>query len=92
MLGQFHLLGIPPAPRGVASVKVCFNIDSNGIFNVSAMEKTTSVMKNFTITNDKARLSNEEIDRMVKDAEMCKVEDDEHRKKVKAKAALENCA
>ncbi|XP_050250448.1 heat shock cognate 70 kDa protein-like [Quercus robur] len=92
LLGQFYLHGIPPAPRGVASVKVCFNIDRNGILNVSAKEMTTGVMRNITITNDEARLSSEEIDRMVKDAEIYKVEDDEHRKKVKAKEALENYA
>nr|XP_023909298.1 heat shock cognate 70 kDa protein-like [Quercus suber] len=92
LLGQFYLPGIPPAPRGVANAKVCFNIDSNGILNVSAKEMTTGVMRNITITNDEARLSSEEIDRMVKDAEIYKVEDDEHRKKVKAKAALENYA
>ncbi|XP_030929674.1 heat shock cognate 70 kDa protein-like [Quercus lobata] len=92
LLGQFYLPGIPPAPRGVANAKVCFNIDSNGILNVSAKEMTTGVMRNITITNDEARLSSEEIDRMVKDAEIYKVEDDEHRKKVKAKEALENYA
>ena len=92
LLGQFYLPGIPPAPRGVANVKVCFNINSNGILNVSAKEMTTGVMRNITITNDEARLSSEEIDRMVKDAEIYKIEDDEHRKKVKAKAALENYA
>ncbi|XP_075634195.1 heat shock cognate 70 kDa protein-like [Castanea sativa] len=92
LLGQFTLPGIPPAPRGVASINVCFNIDTNGILNVSAKEMTTGVMRNITITNDESRLSSEEIGRMVKDAETYKVEDDEYRKKVKAKAALENYA
>ncbi|KAF3958629.1 hypothetical protein ACB098_08G179200 [Castanea mollissima] len=92
LLGLFTLPGIPPAPRGVASIDVCFNIDTNGILNVSAKEMTTGVMRNITITNDESRLSSEEIDRMVKDAETYKVEDDEYRKKVKAKAALENYA
>ncbi|XP_050250454.1 heat shock cognate 70 kDa protein-like isoform X4 [Quercus robur] len=91
-LGQFRLPGIPPAPSGVASINVCFNIDTNGILNVSAKEMTTGVMRNITITNDESRLSSEEIDRMVKDAETYKVEDDEYRKKVKAKVALENYA
>ncbi|KAK9995751.1 hypothetical protein SO802_020437 [Lithocarpus litseifolius] len=90
LLGKFTLPDIPPAPRGVASIKVCFNIDTNGILNVSAKEMTTGVMKNITITNDESRLSIEEIDRMVQDAETYKAEDDEHRKKVKAKDALEN--
>ena len=92
LLGLFTLPGIPPAPRGVASINVCFNIDTNGILNASAKEMTTGVMRNITITNDESRLSTEEIDRMVKDAETYKVEDDEYRKKVKAKAALENYA
>ncbi|XP_050250451.1 heat shock cognate 70 kDa protein-like isoform X2 [Quercus robur] len=92
LLGLFTLPGIPPAPRGVASINVCFNIDINGILNVSAKEMTTGVMRNITITNDESRLSTEEIDRMVKDAETYKVEDDEYRKKVKAKADLENYA
>ncbi|KAL4621149.1 hypothetical protein ACB092_06G207300 [Castanea dentata] len=91
-LGGFTLHGIPPAPRGVAEVNVCFDIDANGILNVSAEELSTGVMMKITITNDKARLSSEEIDRMVQDAETFKAEDDEHRKKAKAKEALENYA
>ncbi|KAL4596828.1 hypothetical protein ACB092_12G191500 [Castanea dentata] len=90
LLGTFRLPGIPPAPRGVARMNVCFNIDINGILNVSAKEMTTGVMRNITITNDESRLSSEEIGRMVQDAETYKAEDDEHRKKVKAKDALEN--
>ncbi|KAM4104495.1 hypothetical protein ACJW30_06G162000 [Castanea mollissima] len=90
LLGQFELSVIPLAPRGVTQAKVCFDIDTNGILNVSAKEMTTGVMRNITITNDKARLSSEEINRMVQDAETYKAEDDEHRKKVKAKDALEN--
>jgi heat shock protein 1/8 len=92
LLGGFDLSGIPPAPRGVAKVKVCFEIDTNGILTVSAKEMTTGVRTKVTITNDKARLSSEEIERMVQDAEKYKGEDDEHRKKVKAKGALENYA
>uniref|UniRef100_A0A7N2MGU1 Heat shock protein 70 n=1 Tax=Quercus lobata TaxID=97700 RepID=A0A7N2MGU1_QUELO len=91
-LGGFVLHGIPPAPSGVANVKVCFEIDANGILNVSAEEISSGVMRKITITNDKARLSSKEIDRMVQDAETFKAEDDEHRKKVKAKEALENYA
>uniref|UniRef100_A0A7N2R9Y2 Heat shock cognate 70 kDa protein n=1 Tax=Quercus lobata TaxID=97700 RepID=A0A7N2R9Y2_QUELO len=89
LLGRFKLPNIPPAPKGVVKINVCFNIDTNGILNVSAKEMTTGVMRNITITNDESRLSNEEIDRMVQDAEIYKAEDDEHRKKVNAKNALE---
>ena len=92
LLGGFVLSGIPPGPRGVAKVKVCFEIDTNGILTVSAKEMTTGVRTKVTITNDKARLSSEEIERMVQDAELYKREDDEHRKKVRAKEALENYA
>ena len=92
LLGKFTLTGIPPARRHVADVKVRFNIDSHGILNVSAKEKTTGVMKNITITNDESRLSSEEIDRMVKDAEKFKAEDDKHKKRVKARKALEDYA
>ncbi|KAB1217894.1 Heat shock cognate 70 kDa protein [Morella rubra] len=89
-LGEFTLSGIPVAPRGVASVKVCFDIDANGILNVSAVEKTTGVSCKITITNHKARLSSEEVHRIVRDAEIYKIEDDERRKRAEAKAALEN--
>ncbi|KAB1217886.1 Heat shock cognate 70 kDa protein [Morella rubra] len=89
-LGEFTLFGIPAAPRGVASVKVSFDIDANGILNVSAVEKTTGASYKITITNDKARLSSEEVHRIVRDAEIYKVEDDECRKRAEAKAALEN--
>ncbi|XP_030931625.1 heat shock cognate 70 kDa protein-like [Quercus lobata] len=90
LLGRFKLPNIPPAPKGVVKINVCFNIDTNGILNVSAKEMTTGVMRNITITNDESRLSSEEINRMVQDAEIYRAEDDEHRKKVKAKEALEN--
>jgi heat shock protein 1/8 len=92
LLGQFHLHGIPPAPRENARVKVCFEIDTNGILNVSAKERTTGVKSQITITNDKSRLSYKDIERMVQDAKRYKAEDDAHRKKVKAKEALENYA
>ncbi|KAM4094012.1 hypothetical protein ACB094_06G162700 [Castanea mollissima] len=79
-------------PRGVARIKVCFEIDANGILNVSAEEMTTGVRRQMTITNDKAGLSTEEIERIVQDAKRFKAEDDDHRKKIKAKEALENFA
>ena len=65
LLGKFELSGIPPAPRGVPQIEVTFDIDANGILNVSAEDKTTGKKNKITITNDKGRLSQEEIDRMV---------------------------
>ncbi|KAL2899041.1 Heat shock cognate 70 kDa protein [Bienertia sinuspersici] len=92
LLGKFELTGIPPAPRGVPQINVCFDIDANGILNVSAEDKTTGQKNKITITNDKGRLSKEEIERMVQEAEKYKSEDEEHKKKVEAKNALENYA
>jgi len=92
MLGKFELSGIPPAPRGVPQITVCFDIDANGILNVSAEDKTTGQKNKITITNDKGRLSKEDIERMVSEAEKYKAEDEEHKKKVEAKNALENYA
>uniref|UniRef100_A0A2N9FEE0 Uncharacterized protein n=1 Tax=Fagus sylvatica TaxID=28930 RepID=A0A2N9FEE0_FAGSY len=92
LLGQFKLHGIPPALRGVADIEVCFDIDTNGILNVSAKDRTTGVKSEITITNDKSRLSYKDIERMVRDAKIYKAEDDGHRKKAKAKVALENYA
>ena len=74
LLGKFELSGIPPAPRGVPQVEVTFDIDANGILNVSAADKTTGKSNRITITNDKGRLSKEEIERMVNDAEKYKCE------------------
>ncbi|KAL6326665.1 hypothetical protein AAG906_010839 [Vitis piasezkii] len=92
LLGKFELSGIPPAPRGVPQITVCFDIDANGILNVSAEDKTTGQKNKITITNDKGRLSKEEIENMVQEAEKYKSEDEEHKKKVEAKNALENYA
>jgi len=92
LLGKFELQGIPPAPRGVPQINVCFDIDANGILNVSAEDKTTGNKNKITITNDKGRLSKEEIERMVQEAEKYKAEDEEHKKKVEAKNSLENYA
>jgi heat shock protein 1/8 len=91
-LGEFVLDGIPAAPKGVAKIKECLEIDANGILNVSAVEQTTGVSCKIAITNYKDSLSTEEIHRMVQDAEKYEVEDDEHKKKVRAKEALENYA
>mmetsp|Transcript_18640 Transcript_18640/g.63512 ORF Transcript_18640/g.63512 Transcript_18640/m.63512 type:complete len:658 (-) Transcript_18640:159-2132(-) len=92
LLGKFELSGIPPAPRGVPQITVCFDIDANGILNVSAEDKSTGQKNKITITNDKGRLSKEEIERMVQEAEKYKAEDEEHKKKVDAKNNLENYA
>lgn len=74
LLGKFELSGIPPAPRGVPQIEVTFDIDANGILNVSASDKTTGKSNRITITNDKGRLSKEEIERMVAEAERYKGE------------------
>eukprot|EP00245_Coleochaete_scutata_P002680 TRINITY_DN1364_c0_g1_i1.p1 TRINITY_DN1364_c0_g1~~TRINITY_DN1364_c0_g1_i1.p1 ORF type:complete len:653 (-),score=188.83 TRINITY_DN1364_c0_g1_i1:350-2308(-) len=92
LLGKFELSGIPPAPRGTPQINVCFDIDANGILNVSAEDKAGGKKNKITITNDKGRLSKEEIEKMVRDAEKYKAEDDEAKKRVEAKNSLENYA
>merc|ERR1711959_739316 len=84
--------GIPPAPRGVPQIEVTFDIDANGILNVSAQDKSTGKQNQITITNDKGRLSQDEIDRMVNDAEKYKSEDEAARQKIEAKNGLEQYA
>jgi heat shock protein 1/8 len=90
LLGKFSLDGIPPMPRGQPQIDVCFDIDANGILNVSATEKSTGKENKITITNDKGRLSQDEIERMVADAEKYKAEDDANRNRIEAKNGLEN--
>ncbi|GJP76604.1 hypothetical protein CLOP_g7023 [Closterium sp. NIES-67] len=90
LLGKFELSGIPPAPRGVPQITVMFDIDANGILNVSAEDKTTGRKDKITITNDKGRLSKGEIERLVQEAERYKEEDEQVKKKVEAKNSLEN--
>jgi L1 cell adhesion molecule like protein len=92
ILGKFELTGIPPAPRGEPQIEVTFDIDANGILNVSASEKSTGKSSKITITNDKGRLSKEEIERMVEEAEKYKNEDEKTRLKIEAKNSLENYA
>jgi heat shock protein 1/8 len=90
LLGKFELSGIPPAPRGVPQIEVTFDIDANGILNVSAADKTTGKSNRITITNDKGRLSKEEIERMVNDAEKYKAEDEAAAARITAKNGLES--
>lgn len=89
VLGNFELSGIPPAPRGVPKIEVTFDLDANGILNVSAKEESTGKSKNITIKNDRGRLSQTDIDRMVAEAERYKDEDDRQREKVSARNSLE---
>jgi L1 cell adhesion molecule like protein len=90
LLGKFHLDGIPPMPRGVPQIEVTFDIDANGILNVSAIEKSTGKENKITITNDKGRLSKQDVERMVAEAEKFKAQDEVQRKKIEAKNGLEN--
>merc|ERR550525_1408041 len=89
-LGKFDLTGIPPAPRGVPQVEVTFDVDANGILKISAVEKGSGKVEKITITNDKGRLSNEEIEKMVNDAERFKDEDDKQKERIAAKNSLES--
>lgn len=88
-LGTFELNGIPPAPRGVPQIEVTFDIDANGILNVSAEDKSTGKNSKITITNDKGRLSKAEIERMLAEAEKYKDDDAQHRERVAARNKLE---
>lgn len=92
LLGKFELSGIPPAPRGVPQVEVTFDIDANGILNVSAVEKSTGKENKITISNDKGRLSKDDIERMVSEAEKYKQQDELQKERVTAKNALESYA
>jgi L1 cell adhesion molecule like protein len=91
-LGTFNLTGIPPAPRGVPQIEVTFDLDADGILNVSAEDKKTGNKNKITITNDQGRLTKDEIEQMVKDAEKFADEDAAHQKKVAAKNGLEGYA
>lgn len=92
LLGKFELTGIPPAPRGVPQIEVSFELDANGILKVSAGDKGTGKSETITITNDKGRLTQEEIDRMVADAEKFAEEDKATAERITARNGLENYA
>ena len=92
LLGKFELTGIPPAPRGVPQIDVTFDVDGNGIMNVSAVDKSTNKMEKITIKNDKSRLSDAEMKRMVDEAEKFKSEDEAQRERIQAKNSLESYA
>lgn len=89
-LGKFDLKGIPPMPRGVPQIEITYEVDVNGILNVSACEKSTGKSEKITIQNESNRLSKDQIDKMIADAEKFKVEDEEAQKKIEAKNNLEN--
>ncbi|KAI9709800.1 MAG: ATPase with role in protein import into the ER [Chrysothrix sp. TS-e1954] len=91
-LGKFELTNIPPSPRGVPQIEVVFNLDANGILKVSAADKGTGREESITITNDKGRLSSDEIERMVEEAEQYAEEDKANRERIEARNGLENYA
>ena len=88
LLGKFELTGVPPAPRGVPQIEVTFEIDANGIMKVSAADKGTGKSESITITNEKGRLTQEEIDRMVSEAEEFAAEDEAQKKRIEALNSL----
>lgn len=89
-MGKFYLSGIPPAPKGVASIKVCYDIDVNGILTVSAEAITTGNTNSIIVSNVTSILSDDEIERMLKEAERYKLEDEELKKKFEAKNSLQD--
>jgi heat shock protein 1/8 len=91
-LGKFQLDGIPPAPRGVPQIEVVFDLDANGVLNVNATDKGGGKSNKITITNDKGRLSKEDIERMVSEAEKYREEDSRHKERIDARNGLENYA
>ena len=92
LLGKFELTGIPPAPRGVPQIEVSFEVDANGILQVSAEDKGTGKAEKITITAEKGRLSEEEIERMVQEAEQYAEEDKKVKERIDARNSLETYA
>jgi len=90
ILGKFQLDGIPPAPRGTPQIEVTFDLDANGVLNVNAVDKAGGKSNKITITNDKGRLSKDDIERMVAEAEKYKEEDAKHKQKIDARNGFEN--
>ena len=88
-LGNFKLEGIPPAPRGVPQIEVAFDVDANGIMNIEAKDKGTGNIQNITIKNDKGRLSQEDIEKMIDEAEKYKDEDNLHKETIESRNSLE---
>jgi L1 cell adhesion molecule like protein len=89
-LGEFQLKGIPPMPRGVPQIVITYDIDVNGILNVSAVEKSSGTTHNIKISNDSNRLNNNEIERMINEAILYKNEDDKMKQKLEIKHKIEN--
>jgi len=89
-LGKFDLTGIPPAPRGQPQIEVTFEVDADGILHVSAQDKGTGKKEKITITNEKGRLSEEEIQRMIKEAELNAEEDKQVKERVDARNSFDN--
>jgi L1 cell adhesion molecule like protein len=90
LLGQFEFTGIPPSPRGVPQLEITYDIDANGILNVSACDKSSGKKQNLVITNDKSRHSKEQIEEMIKAAEKLKDEDEKQLKRIEARNSLES--
>merc|ERR1712224_823914 len=90
LLGKFQLDGIPPMARGVPQIEVTYDLDANAILNVSAVEKSTGKENKITITNDSSRLSKEEVERMVAEAEQFKAQDEAQKAKIESRNGLEN--
>jgi molecular chaperone DnaK (HSP70) len=88
-LGEFTLTGIPPMPRGTPQIEITYDVDANGILNVSAVEKSSGKAEKITITNDKNRLSKDDIEKMINEAERFKDDDNKVKEKVDSKNKLE---
>ena len=89
LLGKFNLDGIPPARRGVPQIEVTFDLDADGILNVSAQDKSSGNIQSITITNEKGRLSDEEVERLIKEAERHKDADEQRKKQIEVHNQLE---